>query len=68
MTPSEAHELHTAMRQYGISGAVTPADLDDLDGVWLVVDESGADVTAAVRARVVAARSRQPERGFVVAR
>lgn len=33
MTPSEAHELHAAMRQYGICGAVIPAAPDNLDGV-----------------------------------
>lgn len=68
MTPSEAHELHAAMRQYGICGAVIPAAPDNLDGAWLVVDEDGRNVTAAVRARVSAAQGRQPERGFVVAR
>ncbi|KPI06198.1 hypothetical protein OV450_3835 [Actinobacteria bacterium OV450] len=68
MTPSEAHELHAAMRHYGIPGAVTPAAPDDLDGAWLVVDEEDRNVTASVQARVSQARSRQPERGFVFVR
>lgn len=65
MTANEAHELHTAMRQFGIPGSVTPLDTD---GPWLVVNEAGRDITAYVLARVAAMRRRQPERGFVIAR
>lgn len=68
MTANEAHEVHNAMRQFGISGAVAPADADELDGSWVVVDEAGQDVTDSVLARVAAACRRRPARGFVIAR
>ncbi|WP_326587376.1 hypothetical protein [Streptomyces sp. NBC_01294] len=68
MTADEAHQLHAAMRQFGIPGAVTPLDTDDLDCPWFVVDEAGRDITAHVLVQVAAARRRQPTRGFVIAR
>ncbi|MFD9368761.1 hypothetical protein ACFWA6_13805 [Streptomyces sp. NPDC060020] len=67
MTADEAHELHNAMRQFGIPGAVTPVDTDDLDCPWVVLDEAGQDVTAYVLARVAAACRNRPARGFVIA-
>ncbi|MFD7555190.1 hypothetical protein ACFV9E_11745 [Streptomyces sp. NPDC059835] len=68
MTAGEAFELHNAMRQYGIPGSVTPADPDDLEGKWLVVDADGQDITAHALTRATVARNRRPERGFVIAR
>ncbi|MFF3622318.1 hypothetical protein [Streptomyces sp. NPDC002467] len=68
MTAGEAFELHNAMRQYGILGSVTPEDPENLDGTWLVVDEDGQDITRQAYARMLQARTRQPQRGFVIAR
>ncbi|MFD9338338.1 hypothetical protein ACFWBF_28655 [Streptomyces sp. NPDC060028] len=67
MTANDAFELHSAMRRHGIPGVVTPVSPGNPDGVWLVVDAEGRDVTAHVRARVAMARGAQPERGFVIA-
>ncbi|MFJ3176103.1 hypothetical protein ACIPJK_35775 [Streptomyces roseus] len=68
MTPSEAHELHAAMRKYGIPGVIAPVNPHDLAGAWMVVDEDGQNATFLARSRVAAERARQPERGFVFAR
>ncbi|MFF4423198.1 hypothetical protein ACFY04_20855 [Streptomyces sp. NPDC001549] len=68
MTANEAFEIHDAMRQYGITGTVTPADPEDPEGAWVVVGADGRDVTAHVLARVSAMDRTRPGRGFVVAR
>ncbi|MFE2305674.1 hypothetical protein [Streptomyces sp. NPDC059411] len=68
MTADEAYQLHAAMRQLGIPGAVEPTDPSDLAGTWHVVDEAGQDITAYALAQVAGARRRQPARGFVITR
>ncbi|MGW0392466.1 hypothetical protein ACWDYJ_16530 [Streptomyces sp. NPDC003042] len=72
MDGSEAWQVHTAMRQYGIPGLVAPETPQNPEGSWRVYDvddpDTRQDITAYVLAEVATARGRQPERGFVIAR
>ncbi|WP_183063920.1 hypothetical protein [Streptomyces sp. gCLA4] len=56
------------MRQHGIAGTVTLVTPDDPESTWIVLDADGRDVTAAVLARVAAARAQRAGRGFIVTR
>lgn len=66
MNTDTAFEVYAAMRQHGIAGTVTPVTPDDPQSTWIVLDEGGRDVTAAVLARVASARAQRAERGFLV--
>ncbi|WKD36487.1 hypothetical protein [Streptomyces xanthophaeus] len=72
MTPQQACDVHEAMRQFGIPGVVAPEAPDDREGSWRVYDAANpymrTDITDHVLARIAAARTRQPERGFVFTR